>query len=288
MISEEGWLVYQLFITATYWAADMGFSFLSGFEEDGEPITDARRCARHYLKTGFPLDFVLICIDLVTCCFAYLPQQSGNLTDVTKGLRLLRLAGLVRLRKTSRLINTIMFDLNVEASASSMVRAVVFCIILTLLLSHLAACTWFWIGENAPTDTGLRWVNSEVWIGDESVRFLDTDPVYRYASVLHSHVDLFTIGNVNSEMVTTSTCEKAFQACNSIIALLLACTLVSIVSAILVDKHASKRSQTVKLRALSQYLMENRVRPQVMAQVLRQAKERIQRSPLQRSRVQRV
>ena len=50
----------------------------------------------------------------------------------------------------------------------------------------------------------------DVNVGSDTIPFLELDGAFRYASVLHWHVELFTIGS--SRMDARNTYEKAFQA----------------------------------------------------------------------------
>ena len=89
ILAREGWLTQQLFVMVTYWLTDMCFSFLQGFEEDGELVTEPRLCARPpLLVTGWPR-FALVRLqsgvgrfEQLQFSFPAVPQNPSHLRPV--------------------------------------------------------------------------------------------------------------------------------------------------------------------------------------------------------------
>ena len=64
-VEIEGWLANQLLVMAAFWSIDVCLNFFHGYEKDGELIVDHRRCAKHYLRTMFGFDALLVILDVV-------------------------------------------------------------------------------------------------------------------------------------------------------------------------------------------------------------------------------
>ena len=85
-----------MYMCACFHFLMVGFMCFPLFK-DGELIIDIGRCADRYLKRGFPLDALLIILDVATACVSlFLQGHRSSWKHLMAGLRLLRLAGLVR------------------------------------------------------------------------------------------------------------------------------------------------------------------------------------------------
>eukprot|EP00403_Amphidinium_massartii_P034260 CAMPEP_0178455076 /NCGR_PEP_ID=MMETSP0689_2-20121128/45710_1 /TAXON_ID=160604 /ORGANISM="Amphidinium massartii, Strain CS-259" /LENGTH=579 /DNA_ID=CAMNT_0020081075 /DNA_START=36 /DNA_END=1775 /DNA_ORIENTATION=+ len=85
-----------------------------------------------------------------------------------------------------------------------------------------------------------------------------------------------TVGN--QEIPTASSLERIVNIIGLIIALLIACTVVSMLSATLVGFQFSARQRTQQLRVLESYLRENNVSRRMRATAMKQARDRVRRS----------
>jgi len=267
----EGWWVQQLLFMACFWTLDMCWSFVQGFERDGALINDAKMIRLHYLKTDFPLDIFVIILDWTTVTLL----QFTQLEVVARVLRLMRMSGLLRLQKLTKIVVLHLLTADVDAFRSvSLIILVILGIL--VLLNHFQTCVWAYVGKHATSDTGAHWVDRTVEVGTGFVPFDDLNTVYKYTSVFHWHIAQLTVGN--QEIYCSNTVERIVNIMGLLFALMMACTVVSMLSATLVSFQISVKSRTKQLQALHQYLRDNRVSHKTFLAVVRQARARVQKS----------
>mmetsp|Transcript_33426 Transcript_33426/g.76388 ORF Transcript_33426/g.76388 Transcript_33426/m.76388 type:complete len:1004 (-) Transcript_33426:108-3119(-) len=270
----QGWIADQLLIFATFWSVDLLWSFHIGYDEDGEQIVDARRITKNYLRTKFPLDALVVLLDWATVLLSRF-AGSTRLERLARLLRLLRMVGLIRLQKLARIL--VLHILTADGNAASSVTTLILLIIgFVMILNHVQACIWRYVGHNAPTDTGAHWVDMVIRNGVEVQHFEELNSVYQYTCIYHWHLAQLTAGNQGIEAYNTF--ERIVNIIGLIVALMIACAVVSMLSATLVNFTMNLRQRTQQLRTLQQYLVENNVSNGTVLLALKQAKERVRRS----------
>ena len=148
-LTAEWWV--ELFVDL-YFICDICLNFRTGFhDEEHQLVMHPRRIAMKYLRGWFPID-VVACLPL-----SYINQLSGegggSNVKAFKTLRLFRLAKLLRLARIRRIIK------RWEESIGSLMALVkLTAMLLTVLfMTHVIACSWYFIGENNPTGWVHTW-----------------------------------------------------------------------------------------------------------------------------------
>jgi len=269
------------YLSVVYWSLDIGLSFWRGFHRHGELVFNYRSIALHYLSTWFLPDFLLVTTDLFS-----LPGLSSSAEgeDSTAGFKMLRLMKLgkaarllglfkvVRIAKIAKHLFSILNGGGFAAHIHALIRVVAI-FFATLWANHILSCGWFVVGSVAPSDTGCRWVSSAASDVHEDIRFVDTSAVYQYVTALHWAIAQSTLGAM--EISSCNTSERFYTIVCLMLGLVCGSTLVSQLSASMVEFQMMHQEKNKQLRALRRYLQENQVNSNISAVVVRQAQERL-------------
>merc|ERR1719506_2188251 len=95
------------------------------------------------MKRWFAFDIMIIALDWVGVMH-YDHSDTLRSATVMHGLRLIRFIRLLRIIKIAHLVNAI--RLRINSQCVYMVTGIVQYLSLLVLINHLIACTWFWIG----------------------------------------------------------------------------------------------------------------------------------------------
>ncbi|CAK9059862.1 Putative F-box and FNIP repeat-containing protein L60 [Durusdinium trenchii] len=191
-----------------YWTMNMLVSCMVGYIDKGIFVMVPIKVFLHYLKTWFIIDLVVaprwsfsedLSFDLgVGSDWAFSLSEStdnaGSSVKLLRSLRLFRMVRLIRilrLRKTMesylvsirvRLVETgdtgCVSDL-VDSEYISIIVSIFKMLALLMIVNHVIACFWFWIGDSAGG-----------WI--EMHHLLDEQWEYQYATSLHWAITQFT------------------------------------------------------------------------------------------------
>jgi len=138
-----------------------------------------------------------------------------------------------------------------------------------LYLNHFVACMWYIVGTQAPSDTGLRWTLDVPQLGD----FESMTTSYQYTTTLHWSVSQMTLGAI--EITCQNTAERISNVTCLIFGLLFGSTLVSSLSATMVEFQMMRNGIRQRMRILRQYLRDNQVGVGVSLRVQKQVSERL-------------
>mmetsp|Transcript_70469 Transcript_70469/g.199861 ORF Transcript_70469/g.199861 Transcript_70469/m.199861 type:complete len:714 (-) Transcript_70469:147-2288(-) len=168
-----------------FWTLDIFMAFVSGYNHGGIVEMRVGKVARHYLRTWFFPDILIVLTDWV---FFY---SSFNLTSVLNIARLgktLRLSRMLRLLRAFRIAKFIMIieELGDFIFSDNLVAYIrIFKLMFVLaLINHFTACIWYAIGSIEEEEDIIqdRWVD----------RFEGTSLVYRYICAFHWSIAQFT------------------------------------------------------------------------------------------------
>jgi len=133
-------------------------------------------------------------------------------------------------------------------------------------------CGWWAIGVHGPTDTGYRWADR---YRDEH---LAQGFAYEYTMSLHWVVGQMTLSG--TDIATTNSTERALNVIALVVALVLGSTLISMMSAGIVDLRRSRQSKASSLLRLRDFLRQESIPVDVAAEVQRQVQARHEESML--------
>ena len=150
------------FALDVFFICDVIVNFHTGFFDDGKYVDDADLVAWHYLKSGFPLDFVTSIpygriLNLVGGSFCAPVIEDGeasnsNLAVLPRLLRIFRIFKLVKLFRLVKLMSVISsWEEAAGVGLSSALRMLTL-FFYVIFLSHIAGCLFGLIALNAQAD----------------------------------------------------------------------------------------------------------------------------------------
>ena len=149
----------------------MVLGFFTGCESDVGLELELRHTARHYIRTRFAIDFVVVLYDWTAAVVDQLSVGGGDFTQTSTVLRTVKLQRLFRLFRAMRMIGVVSWffdhlDLRLGASSGMVVVVCrVFIFLLFTWLNHLISCAWLCLGFHGPSDTGMRWIDLSAQTG---------------------------------------------------------------------------------------------------------------------------
>uniref|UniRef100_A0A7S1PUW2 Cyclic nucleotide-binding domain-containing protein n=1 Tax=Alexandrium catenella TaxID=2925 RepID=A0A7S1PUW2_ALECA len=185
---------------------------------------------------------------------------------------MLRLAGFMRLARFVRLVRYLKYlkECMDEKMAGFVASSQCLLLIIgALWLNHLIGCGWFAVGRLADSDTGRRWTDVHV----DGLSFLQEGVTYQYVTSLHWSLAQFTLGAV--EISCTNSVERVFTVVCLFVGLIFGSTLVSSLSAGMVDHQMRMMEKKTKIRRLQRYLRESKVCQSTSLMIQEQAEERL-------------
>merc|ERR1719284_904101 len=124
-------------------------------------------------------------------------------------------------------------------------------------INHMISCLWFALGRYSPSDTGTRWTSGEVSVGNTSYVYDGESRLYQYATSLHWSIAQMTLGAM--EVAASNTAERFFNITMIFFGLLFSSTLVSSLSATMIDLRMQIKVHNQTLRSLRQFLRQHDV-----------------------------
>ena len=211
----EGSSIWKLFdrIVDVVFIADVCLNFVTTYsDKNGEEIKDHKAIIKHYLKTWFLLDFVSsipfgwILEGSTTAQYTKTARVAkvGQASKVIKAVRALKLTKLVRLFKASKFASYLASFFILTRVQGSIVRIVS----LTLILAHLCACIFSFIGRFEEDELHASWLSA--------YDLHQAGPGDQYIAALY-----FCVGSITTvgygDIVPVNTGERAFVLCLMII-----------------------------------------------------------------------
>ena len=280
-VKMEGWAMWFAWFTALFWSFDLLRAFITAKKSvsDGEYmlLTDFRLIALRYLKERFLIDFLIVLFDWANILITLLQGAIViKLLRIAKIVRLLRVARIVRLSRTTRHLDEVM---DCYISGGWRVLLKVFIILMfVFLFGHSASCAWYAIARQVPSDTGASWLDAAFDVEERVRSYHDLNPRYLYATAFHWSMAQLTMGA--NELIPRSTTERVANILMLFLGLLFSSTLVSALSATLIDYQIRASERNHSLRSLRRYLDQNKVPVSVQLRVRKQIEQRLSNTPM--------
>lgn len=217
--------------------------------------------ARHYLKTWFVLDLIIVGPDWVFLGLRYglglENSNSGNVNRLLRIVRMARLLRLLRLAKLRRVLAHIVDSIESE-SIFLMFRLGKYVIALVGLL-HVLCSAWYLIGWNALVDSKSNWIDD---------RNLRHKPLFdRYINSFH-----WTIANIalgSPMMGPKNAVEFSFSVVVLALGMLIVCSLTAWITNQMMQLRSSHGETARRLWLLRRYLRQNKVPGDLFFRVMR-------------------
>lgn len=261
-----------------FWTSDIVASMFTGYYQDGELEMRLCRVVSHYLRTCFPFDLLVTAVQWASWIslvhgWRSTARDKGllGMLRIAKIGRILRLIGLLRLVKASK-----RFDVVFEQYGSDflqMTSQVLKIFLFILWTCHVISCMFFAIGMKAPSDTGERWTHFSL----EGLPIIEsTSSRYQYFTAFHWSVSQMTAGSM--EFFPLNTFERQFNIVCLLFGLIFGSTLISLLSAYMIELQHMREDQTRKLKTLQRYLLQHNLNHTTAVRVQKQVKEKLSRA----------
>eukprot|EP00403_Amphidinium_massartii_P009047 CAMPEP_0178425842 /NCGR_PEP_ID=MMETSP0689_2-20121128/28928_1 /TAXON_ID=160604 /ORGANISM="Amphidinium massartii, Strain CS-259" /LENGTH=1108 /DNA_ID=CAMNT_0020047511 /DNA_START=62 /DNA_END=3385 /DNA_ORIENTATION=+ len=267
-----------LWCTVSFWTMDIFLSSITGYHKQGVLIKRPREIFKRYATTWMPADiFVVACDWFSIIVLVAVPENKSagtlKLLRFAKLGRLLRIMDMLRTLRFLRALDEIMERFFIEAYR--VILQITKVLLGCLWCLHVMSCGWYALGRWGPTDTGLRWVD-----------YLSTDTgAHEYFSSFQWSVAQLTLGGM--DIPSTNTWERGYTIVCLLFGLVFGSTLISALSASMVDFQMTQKDRNEKLSVARRYLRENLVGAGMSQRVQQQIIERLnERTRLMDSEVQ--
>lgn len=256
-------------VSSLYWTFDMPTSFLVGYAVQDKGIIEMRlrKIAWNYLRSWFLLDITIVTIDWTLNILDWTQGSVGASEGISffrigKAVRFLRLLRLLRLLKAHGRFNELLE--HVQSEFSVIVIGILKLIAFILLLNHLVACVWFWIGT---------WGNSEnmnTWLGSSGGDILTANLAYQYFTSLHWSLTQFTPASM--EVTPKNEIERLFNVVVIMSAMVIFSTFISAITNAMNQLRNLNSERNEQASLLRRYMQQNNVSAPLKARVLQSIK----------------
>lgn len=221
---------------------DIFFNFFSSYRQGGEKITDARRCASHYLKGYFSLDVI-----------ATLPLEVLLLSHENYAVGGLPLVLILRQFRLLRVVKLFVIFHRWERVAWSKVGylRLVHLLIVFFILIHWIACVWFLAPslENFPENS---------WVAVQGIA--QADAATQYLRALYWVVT--TVATVGyGDIVPANNYEYAFAVGVMLIGAFMYAFIIGNIANLMRNLDGDRMQYFQRVEAIGNYLHERRIPP---------------------------
>ncbi|CAE7591559.1 Kcnh1 [Symbiodinium pilosum] len=254
-------------LSSIYWTFDIPLSFLVGFAVQDKGIIEMRlrKIAWNYLKSWLPLDVAIVAIDWVINFLDWTSSESVGAGEgisffrIGKAVRFLRLLRLLRLLKAHGRFNELLE--HVQSEFSVIVIGVLRLIAFIMLLNHIVACVWFWIGQLERPDT---------WLLQAQTDIMSANLAYQYFTALHWSFTQFTPASM--EVTPKNEIERLFNVVVIISAMVIFSTFISAITNAMNQLRNLNSERNEQASLLRRYMQQNSVSAPLKARVLQSVK----------------
>eukprot|EP00929_Paragymnodinium_shiwhaense_P025489 TRINITY_DN15406_c0_g1_i1.p1 TRINITY_DN15406_c0_g1~~TRINITY_DN15406_c0_g1_i1.p1 ORF type:complete len:949 (+),score=216.40 TRINITY_DN15406_c0_g1_i1:31-2877(+) len=254
-----------------YWTLDIMRCFNTGyFDEDGKVVTEKKRIFMRYLRSWLLFDILVVAMDWFSSLLTLVTSSSAagegvgilRISKVARVARILRALRLARLAKLRSLLQTLQ-DM-VSSEAVSILLGAAQNVAVLLLLNHVCACIWFYLGaqpgdEREGRPPRIHWV---------AFYDLTNSPVgYQYLVSLHWTLTQFTPASMSVQPQTPD--ERLFAVMLVIFAMVSFSTFVSGITSYMTRFRSLTANEMSQRFMMRKYLRENHISRRLATRVSR-------------------
>eukprot|EP00929_Paragymnodinium_shiwhaense_P055186 TRINITY_DN27679_c0_g1_i1.p1 TRINITY_DN27679_c0_g1~~TRINITY_DN27679_c0_g1_i1.p1 ORF type:complete len:998 (+),score=148.04 TRINITY_DN27679_c0_g1_i1:95-3088(+) len=250
--------------TLVYWSLDMlGNFFLGFYDAQGVLVLGPAQIARRYLRSTFLFDLCVVGCDWISALMDYLGSKADGADSLgmmraTRSVRVVRVARTLRLARLAKL-RSLMYTVQerISSEAVSILLGTFRNCVLLLLLNHVCACTWFFVGSTElPGDSWIRRAD-----------ILDKGMQEQYVVAIHWTLCQFTPAPTAVGPVTLR--ETIFNVWLIIIAMVAFSTFLGGITASMTKLRALQDNEITQQFMLRKYLSQNNVSRSLSARIFR-------------------
>ncbi|CAJ1438422.1 unnamed protein product [Effrenium voratum] len=266
--SDSNFNIIMGLLSSIYWTCDMPMSFLVGYAVQDKGIIEMRlrKIAWNYCRSWLVLDLAIVTIDWTlnllewTNSESIAPGEGISFFRIGKAVRFLRLLRLLRLLKAHGRFNELLE--HVQSEFSVIVIGILKLIAFILLLNHLVACVWYWIGTMGSAEGRSNWLSQSDVSGSNTA--------YRYFTSLHWSLTQFTPASM--EVTPKNELERLFNVVVIMSAMVIFSTFISAITNAMNQLRNLNSERNEQASLLRRYMQQNNVSAPLKARVLQSIK----------------
>jgi len=255
---------FMAWLTTCFWTLDIPCSFLVGYHREGVLEMRISRIARHYMRTWFPFDMIVISVDWSLSLVDIVSEQALKGSGVSsmgymrlaKAVRFLRLLRLLRLLKAHGVVSELID--RIQSESHLIIVGIVKLLVFIMMVNHLIACVWYGIGS-AAIDGDRNWPEVAGVMGGERTL------AYKYLTSLHWSLTQFTPASM--EVVPENELERAFTVVIILTAMIVFSSFVSAITNAMTQLRNLNSERNEQFSSLRRYLGENKCSTALMGRI---------------------
>jgi len=282
----QGYFFYYAWASVLFWTVDLVLHFATGYtDEDDRVVKNFKRIACRYLARWFLVDFTVVAFDWLNLGITLTATGEGSgegpvylkLIRLLKATRMLRIYAMLKAGKVAAVQEMVMS----KAHGCGLGTIVGFCanisklVFIILWLNHIGACTWVALVSNQQSDTGQSWERYTAINYHTGTSFEEAGLSQAFIYFFAYYWSITTMFSGASFLVPMTTLETAFSCVYVLFGILFASSMISSMSAMLMDSHEAQREKTLKIQKLQLFLQQHNVDPMLSVMIQRQALERM-------------
>lgn len=251
-----------------YWTVDFALCFFTTYTGlAGEVEQRVEFIVSRYLRGWFVVDLTLLLIDWAEFYvggWESAAPSTARLIKLARALRVLRVFRMVRVVATKQMPESLQgVKLVMNSELFDVTCHMLKWVIAVIVYNHTLGCIFY-----ALADIGER---SDSWLS--AMNLVNSDLFERYIHCFH-----WAMGNFHgtSDIGATTVAERAFTVGSMIIAVFGSNVVVSKMTSALTRLEILTATQSSKMNALRQFLVDNRISPPVMVKITKSAQARLE------------
>eukprot|EP00928_Gymnodinium_smaydae_P030868 TRINITY_DN22827_c0_g2_i2.p1 TRINITY_DN22827_c0_g2~~TRINITY_DN22827_c0_g2_i2.p1 ORF type:complete len:649 (-),score=108.01 TRINITY_DN22827_c0_g2_i2:285-2231(-) len=262
-----------------FWSIDMIQGFFMGYYQNDTYIKSHWRIFKHYMKTWFLLDFLVVVPEWLSKALEGNGSSLGGFGRFFKSARAVRVLRLLRLVKLKKVINCL-YD-RLESEYTFICVNLVKLMLSVALLTHVIACGWFWTGIFARDSYEMpNWIDVSL-IEKRSLWF-------KYTTALHWSLTQFTPASM--DVSARNELERVYSIVVLFFAMVTFSSIIGSITSAMSSIRGMKGEENKQLWLIRRFLRQNHISSDLGLRIFKflQHQSEKQNSRVQRSSLTRL
>lgn len=244
--------------TLIFWTLDMVTSLFTGYYHEGKLIMNHQKIIMNYLKGWLWIDLAVVVPDWVMKLMGSTVRVAG-LGRILRALRVMRILRLLRIMKLKKVVNMV-YNL-IDSEYMFIVFELGKLLILILILNHMVACAWFFVGR-VSRDSGAP----KNWLQDIGQTPVDQEGLdWQYLTSLHWSITQFTPASM--DIYATNIPERIFSIAILFWALVALSSIIGSVSASMTALRNMSSDEMKQFWLLRRYLKQKSIKRELSERI---------------------